>query len=157
MAFSAGADQSDTAAALSYDPPTTIKNCAEPANKRHQHESANNSRERKSDDRTRPDVHAFPGDPFAELTAPLTAAPRRRVDRAERRLRRNAFRLRHAISPESHIGLPQFRKGAVIGSIISATIVKRRRRILAVARKKAKKRNSVPIRKTSSPEAITPK
>jgi hypothetical protein len=152
MAFTAGADHIDAAAVLRCDPPPTIDNRTEPADDGHQRERATDGPEQTSDDQTSPDIHASLFDPLA----PSEGAPRRRGD-AVTRLLRSPFRFRHAISPESHNGFPQLRNGAVIGSITSATSVKRRRRMLAVARKKAKKRNSVPIRMLSSPEAIRPK
>lgn len=55
------------------------------------------------------------------------------------------------MSPQSHVGFPQFSKGAVTGMTDSARTVRRCSRMLTLARKKVKNGNSSPIRKTSSP------
>lgn len=83
---------------------------------------------------------------FLELTAPRAGEP----------VHRSLLFLRNGISKQSHIGFPQLRNGAVIGSTISARIVRRRPRMRALARNRAKNRKSAPIRRTNSPELIRP-
>src|SRR5581483_6294082 len=83
---------------------------------------------------------------FLDFTAP----------RADEPVHRSLLFLRNGISRQSHIGFPQLRNGAVIGSTISERIVRRRPRMRALARNRAKNRNSAPIRRTNSPELTRP-